>query len=66
MIRDVPVVSPETLLGEMFEVVSTSRVPVAVTSESGKLLGVVIRGAVLGALAGNHDGLRKAVADNGA
>jgi glycine betaine/proline transport system ATP-binding protein len=66
MIRDVPVVSPETLLGEMFEVISTSRVPIAVTSESGKLLGVVIRGAVLGALAGNHDGLRKAVADNGA
>ncbi|CRF29074.1 ABC-type proline/glycine betaine transport system%2C ATPase component [Mycobacterium tuberculosis] len=66
IVRDVPTVSENTLLNDLFELVSVSRVPVAVTSESGRLLGVIIRGAVLGALAGNHDRVRKAVSEDDA
>ncbi|MBP1156725.1 MULTISPECIES: glycine betaine/L-proline ABC transporter ATP-binding protein [unclassified Paenibacillus] len=66
IIREVPTVTGDTLLNDLFELVSVSRVPVAVTSESGRLLGVIIRGAVLGALAGNHDRVRKAVSEDGA
>lgn len=66
IVKEVPTVSENTLLNDLFELVSVSRVPVAVTSESGRLLGVIIRGAVLGALAGNHDRVRKAVSEDGA
>ncbi|NTZ17031.1 glycine betaine/L-proline ABC transporter ATP-binding protein [Paenibacillus sp. JMULE4] len=64
IVKDVPTVSENTLLNDLFELVSVSRVPVAVTSESGRLLGVIIRGAVLGALAGNQDRVRKAVSED--
>lgn len=66
IVRDVPMVSENTLLNDLFELVSVSRVPVAVTSENGRLLGVIIRGAVLGALSGNHDRVRKAVSEDDA
>ncbi len=39
----------------MFDMVSQARVPVAVVDESNRLLGIVIRGAVLAALSGNSD-----------
>ncbi|MCP3773634.1 glycine betaine/L-proline ABC transporter ATP-binding protein [Paenibacillus sp. MZ04-78.2] len=65
IISEVPTVAPNTLLSDLFDTVSTSRVPVAVTSENGRLLGVIIRGAVLGALAGNHDRVREAVTTDG-
>lgn len=53
IIRDIPIVAKDTFLNEMFDLVSHARVPVAVVDESNKLLGIVIRGAVLGALSGN-------------
>ncbi|MCF6092911.1 glycine betaine/L-proline ABC transporter ATP-binding protein [Microaerobacter geothermalis] len=56
MIKDVPTVSPDTLLYELFDVVSRSQIPVAVVDDAGRLKGVIIRGAVLGALAGHIEG----------
>jgi glycine betaine/L-proline transport ATP binding subunit len=55
VIQEVPVVSPDTRLNEMFDLVSQTRVPVAVTDKQGRLLGIVVRGAVLAALAGVSD-----------
>jgi len=50
---DVPVVSPQLSLNDLFEVIYNSPIPVAVVEEK-KLLGIIIRGAVLAALAGNE------------
>lgn len=46
-------VSPETTLADLFEQVSTSPVPLAVVQEN-KLRGIIVRGAVLGALSGSE------------
>lgn len=53
LITDVPRVEPDMLLGDMFELTSSAKVPVSVVDNQGKLLGVIVRGALLGALAGN-------------
>jgi glycine betaine/proline transport system ATP-binding protein len=45
-------VSPDTLLHKLFDLVAFSPVPVAVVNEQKRLLGVVVKGAVLGGLAG--------------
>lgn len=52
LITDGPRVSPDTLLGDLFEVTSSAKVPLAVVADDNRLLGVIVRGAVLGALAG--------------
>ena len=52
LIKDGPRVSPDTVLSDLFEVTSSSKVPLAVVDEEERLLGVIVRGAVLGALAG--------------
>ncbi|MBB6676621.1 quaternary amine ABC transporter ATP-binding protein [Cohnella lubricantis] len=51
-IRDVPTVRPDASLKDLFELVGQTPIPVAVTEESGKLLGIIVRGAVLAALTG--------------
>jgi glycine betaine/proline transport system ATP-binding protein len=53
LIRQIDTVKPDTLVYELFETVSSAKIPVAVVGENNKLLGIIIRGAVLGALAGN-------------
>jgi glycine betaine/proline transport system ATP-binding protein len=53
VIRDVPVVPPDRHLYQLFEICSSSKNPVAVADDNGRLIGVIVRGAVLGALAGN-------------
>lgn len=53
IIRDTPTVSPDVLLVELFDVVSSAKIPVAVIDERQRLVGIVIRGAVLAALTGN-------------
>lgn len=53
LINDSPQVSPDTVLSELFEATSSAKVPLAVVDEQGRLLGVIVRGAVLGALAGD-------------
>ncbi|MBT2764127.1 glycine betaine/L-proline ABC transporter ATP-binding protein [Paenibacillus sp. ISL-20] len=52
LITDGPSVGPDTLLNELFEITSMAKVPLAVVDETGRLMGVIVRGAVLGALAG--------------
>ncbi|WP_291632796.1 glycine betaine/L-proline ABC transporter ATP-binding protein [Clostridium sp.] len=53
MITDVPVVAPDLSLNDLFEVIHNSPVPVAVV-ENKILKGIIVRGAVLAALAGNE------------
>ncbi|MFJ8066628.1 glycine betaine/L-proline ABC transporter ATP-binding protein [Psychrobacillus sp. NPDC096426] len=62
LISNLPMISPDTVLTEFFDVVSTASIPVAVISEDQKLLGIIIRGALIGALSGdnqfiNNDGI---------
>nr|WP_218145524.1 glycine betaine/L-proline ABC transporter ATP-binding protein [Psychrobacillus sp. OK032] len=62
LISNLPMISPDTVLTELFDVVSTASIPVAVISEDQKLLGIIIRGALIGALSGdnqfiNNDGI---------
>jgi len=51
---NLPMVPAETLLTELFDVVSTASIPVAVISEEQKLQGIIIRGALIGALSGDN------------
>ncbi|AJS60541.1 quaternary amine ABC transporter ATP-binding protein [Paenibacillus sp. IHBB 10380] len=55
IIGDTPTVSPDVLLVELFDVVSSAKIPVAVIDERNRLVGIVIRGAVLAALSGNNE-----------
>ncbi|GIQ69931.1 proline/glycine betaine ABC transporter ATP-binding protein ProV [Xylanibacillus composti] len=55
LIKDIPTVSADTVLHELFDQVSQAKVPLAVQDENGRLSGIVIRGAVLAALAGSTD-----------
>ncbi len=52
--KDIKTVTKEMLLVDLFELVSEAVIPVAVVDEENRLRGVVIRGAVLGALSGNE------------
>ncbi|MFC0523498.1 glycine betaine/L-proline ABC transporter ATP-binding protein [Pontibacillus salicampi] len=49
----VPTVSPDTSMQEIFDLIHDSPVPIAVV-EDGKLQGVIVRGAVIAALAGSE------------
>lgn len=53
-VTDIPRVKPDMLLNDLFQTVGEARVPVAVTDEDNTLRGIIIRGAVLAALAGNQ------------
>ncbi|TCP28803.1 glycine betaine/proline transport system ATP-binding protein [Scopulibacillus darangshiensis] len=55
--KDVPTVSPETVLVDLFEPIASAGVPLAVINENGRLKGIVVRGAVMGALAGEEAAL---------
>jgi glycine betaine/proline transport system ATP-binding protein len=52
-IKDIPMVAPEVILNDLFDICSSSKYPVAVVNEVGRIMGVIVRGAVLGALAGH-------------
>ncbi|MFZ3591172.1 quaternary amine ABC transporter ATP-binding protein [Bacillus sp. DJP31] len=52
--KDITTVKSETLLTDLFEKVSTATIPVAVIDEKKRLKGIVVRGAVIGALSGNE------------
>ncbi|HWJ80082.1 MAG TPA: glycine betaine/L-proline ABC transporter ATP-binding protein [Niallia sp.] len=54
---DVSCVSGDTLLTDLFDKVSTAIIPVAVTDEKNRLKGILVRGAVIGALAGNNENI---------
>ena len=52
IIRDTPTVAPDVLVVDLFDTISNAKIPVAVI-DYGRLVGIIIRGAVLGALSGN-------------
>lgn len=54
MEKNVPTVEPQTPLHDLFDIVSTSPIPVAVVDE-GQLKGIIIRGAVLAALSSSQE-----------
>lgn len=57
MTIDIPIVSEDTLIGEFMDEMATSSLPISVVDGEKRLKGIVIRGAVVGALAGNKDSL---------
>ncbi|MFD1205149.1 MULTISPECIES: glycine betaine/L-proline ABC transporter ATP-binding protein [Sporosarcina] len=50
---DIPKTSADTVLTDLFDVVSTTAIPVAVVDERDRLMGIIIRGALIGALSGD-------------
>ncbi|KAA0965005.1 glycine betaine/L-proline ABC transporter ATP-binding protein [Sporosarcina sp. ANT_H38] len=54
MITDLPMLLPDTVLIDLFDIVSTAVIPVAVVDENNKLQGIIIRGALIGALSGDN------------
>jgi glycine betaine/proline transport system ATP-binding protein len=59
MTVDVPVVKEDTLLADLLDIMATSSLPISVLDEQDRLKGIIIRGAVIGALAGNKDSLNE-------
>ncbi|ULT55027.1 glycine betaine/L-proline ABC transporter ATP-binding protein [Neobacillus drentensis] len=57
MTTDIPTVSGDTFLTDLMDVMATASLPISVIDENNRLVGIVIRGAVIGALAGNKDSL---------
>lgn len=53
LIGSLPVVSPDCVLTELFDLVSTATIPVAVVDEKNRMQGIIIRGALIGALSGD-------------
>jgi len=52
--HDVPTTHTDTPLAELMDEVSSTPIPFAVVDDNNRLLGIIIRGAVLGALSGNE------------
>ena len=52
--RDVPTTHTDTPLADLMDEVSSTPIPFAVVDDDNRLLGIIIRGAVLGALSGNE------------
>jgi glycine betaine/proline transport system ATP-binding protein len=57
LIPDLATISPDTLIVDMFEKMASSSVPLPVIDEQERLKGIVVRGAIIGALAGNESHL---------
>jgi len=55
MLKDVPTLSPDTVINDIFDMISNTKVPISIIDESGRLKGIVVRGAVLAALSGNNE-----------
>ncbi|KJD56901.1 glycine betaine/L-proline ABC transporter ATP-binding protein [Bacillus velezensis] len=48
-------VNESTYLTEIFDVVSDANIPIAVTDDKDRMKGIVVKGALIGALSGNND-----------
>ncbi|WLD93615.1 glycine betaine/L-proline ABC transporter ATP-binding protein ProV [Alkalihalobacillus sp. AL-G] len=57
LLPDLATVTPDTLIVDMFEKMADSTVPLPVIDQDNRLKGIVVRGAVIGALAGNESHL---------
>ncbi|MFS0665165.1 glycine/proline betaine ABC transporter ATP-binding protein OpuAA [Bacillus mojavensis] len=53
--KEFTTVPENTYLTEIFDVVSDANIPIAVVDEKLRMKGIVVRGALIGALAGNND-----------
>ncbi|KAB2334890.1 glycine betaine/L-proline ABC transporter ATP-binding protein [Cytobacillus depressus] len=63
MTTDMPTVSEDALLVDFMDDMATSSLPLSVIDEEKRLKGIVIRGAVIAALAGNKDSLNDLESD---
>ncbi|MFE4132704.1 glycine betaine/L-proline ABC transporter ATP-binding protein [Peribacillus sp. YIM B13482] len=59
MSTDIPTVKEDELLGSLMDVMATSSLPISVIDEQKRIKGILLRGAVIGALAGNKDSLNE-------
>ncbi len=50
IITDIPKTSPETPIKDLFSIREATSKPIAVTNENEKLVGIIVRGSILGAL----------------
>lgn len=56
IIRDIPKASPDEILNDLYDMAAHTIIPISVVDDSGRLLGVIIRGAIMEALSRNsHD-----------
>ena len=63
MTIDIPTVKESALLVDIMEVMATSNLPISVIDEENRIKGIVIRGALIGALAGNKNSLNDLESD---
>ncbi|RHW42786.1 glycine betaine/L-proline ABC transporter ATP-binding protein [Neobacillus notoginsengisoli] len=59
MTTDIPTVTEDTLLANLMDTMATSSLPISVIDEEKRIKGIIVRGAVIGALAGNKDSLNE-------
>ncbi|AOH53058.1 glycine betaine/L-proline ABC transporter ATP-binding protein [Peribacillus muralis] len=59
MTTDIPTVKEDELLGNLMDVMATSSLPISVIDDEKRIKGILLRGAVIGALAGNKDSLNE-------
>ncbi|MFD6438754.1 glycine betaine/L-proline ABC transporter ATP-binding protein [Peribacillus sp. NPDC060186] len=59
MSTDIPTVKEDELLGNLMDVMATSSLPISVIDDENRIKGILLRGAVIGALAGNKDSLNE-------
>ncbi len=59
ILEETVTVSGDTLLVDLFDKVSTASIPVAVVDGEHRLKGMLVRGAVIGALAGNNENINR-------
>ncbi|SFC87286.1 glycine betaine/proline transport system ATP-binding protein [Bacillus sp. OV322] len=57
MTTDVPVVGEQVVIADLLDDMATANLPLSVVDEENRLKGIIIRGAVIGALSGNKDSL---------
>lgn len=50
---DIPTITSDILLADLFDKITEAKAPLSVVDDSGRLIGIVVRGMVLGALAGD-------------
>ncbi|PLR85759.1 glycine betaine/L-proline ABC transporter ATP-binding protein [Bacillus canaveralius] len=55
MTKDIPSVDENVIISTILDEIATSSSPLAVVDNENKLKGIIIRGSVIGALAGNRD-----------
>ncbi|MFC5465072.1 quaternary amine ABC transporter ATP-binding protein [Lederbergia graminis] len=63
VIKEIATIPGDTVLTNLFNLVSTASIPVAVVNEKNRLQGIIIRGALIGALAGDDHFINENIDD---